>query len=700
MVNRTRVSQHGQDRQDFRSLKDFGSLHCLPGGKLRQTRRRIARAVRAVAAAAVAAALFGLPQPAPSAEDLGELEQRAFRAAVNRVAPSVVRIETVGGTDRVGRVLFGAGPTTGLVFTPDGYIVSSAFNFLNRPASILVQAPDGGRKPAKLIATDHNRKIVLLKIDAARPLPVPEIAPPGELRVGQWAIAVGRTFEGGQPNLAVGVISAANRIWGKAIQTDAAVSPNNYGGPLVDVHGRVLGVLVPLSPQETGEMAGFEWYDSGIGFAIPAQTVLELLPRLKQGKDLYPGLVGINVPVESLYTGAPVIAGSRPGSPAHKAGLKAGDRIAEIDGLKIALATQIKQEISRRYTGDKMRVAVLRDGKRFERELELAAQLDPYQHPFLGILPVRPPKEHVEGKPAGVAVRYVYPESPAAKAGIQPGDVLLALGGRPIPNADDLRARMGEHLPGETVPLEFRHGEQAQKLDVVLAALPEDLPAAELPPAHAPVKPAEGPRPAVGTIDLKSDTAKNEAVAYVPEGYRPEVPHGIVVWLHGPSGLDAKELVAHWKPLCDRHDLILLAPKSADPKRWQAADMAELQVFLRELMDKYGVDTTRAVVHGHETGGTAALRLGFAGNSPFRGVAVVDAAVAGRPPENDPALRRAFYLAWGRKSEQAGPLKELVARLRAMKYPVTLKDLGPQPRYLTSEELAELARWIDTLDRI
>ena len=89
------------------------------------------------------------------------------------------------------------------------------------------------------------------------------------MRVGQWAIAVGRTFESDRPNMAVGILSALDRVWGKAIQTDAAVSPNNYGGPLVDIRGRVLGVLVPLSPEAADEMAGVEWYDSGIGFAIP-----------------------------------------------------------------------------------------------------------------------------------------------------------------------------------------------------------------------------------------------------------------------------------------------------------------------------------------------------------------------------------------------------------------------------------------------
>jgi len=105
-------------------------------------------------------------------DDTDALEQAAFTAAVDRVAPSVLRIETVGGLEKVGQLLLGAGPTTGLVADPAGYIVSSAFNFINKPASILVRLPDGTRKPATLVATDHARMIVLLKIDAEKPLPV------------------------------------------------------------------------------------------------------------------------------------------------------------------------------------------------------------------------------------------------------------------------------------------------------------------------------------------------------------------------------------------------------------------------------------------------------------------------------------------------------------------------------------------------
>ncbi|MEQ9379958.1 MAG: S1C family serine protease, partial [Pirellulales bacterium] len=224
--------------------------------------------------------------PIHAQDDLVVLEDQAMQAAVERVAPTVVRIETVGGLDRVGQVLVGTGPTTGLIVTPDGYIVSSAFNFAQKPASIVVTLPDGSRAPAALVATDHSRMITLLKVDVDETLPTPEAVPADAINIGQWAIAVGRTFPGDLPNMSVGIISAENRIWNKALQTDAKVSPSNYGGPLVDVFGRVLGMLVPLSPTGTEESAGVEWYDSGIGFAIPLEHIEEILPRLQAGEDL------------------------------------------------------------------------------------------------------------------------------------------------------------------------------------------------------------------------------------------------------------------------------------------------------------------------------------------------------------------------------------------------------------------------------
>ena len=149
---------------------------------------------------------------------------------------------------------------------------------------------------------------VLLKIEADKPLPVPEIAPPGEMRVGQWTIAVGRTFEGNRPNMSVGILSARTASGARRSRPTPPSRRTTTAGRWWTSAAACSGVLVPLSPMETSEVAGVEWYDSGIGFAVPAQTVMEILPRLKQGEDLLPGRVGISIPAQSLYTGEPVIA--------------------------------------------------------------------------------------------------------------------------------------------------------------------------------------------------------------------------------------------------------------------------------------------------------------------------------------------------------------------------------------------------------
>ncbi|NUQ61109.1 MAG: PDZ domain-containing protein [Pirellulales bacterium] len=641
-------------------------------------------------------------------EELDLLEQKAFQAAVARVAPSVVRIEMVGGLERVGDVPFGAGPTTGLVVSEDGYIVSSTFHFVNEPSSILVQLPGQARKPAQLVATDHNRMLVLLKIETDQPLPVPEAAPTEETRVGQWAIAVGRTFAGDRPNMAVGLVSALGRVWGKAIQTDTAVSPNNYGGPLVDIRGRVLGVLTPMSPESSEEIAGYQWYDSGIGFAVPLRDVLDVVPRMKRDGDLRPGLLGIGLGKDTLYAEAPVVATVRPNSPAFKAGIKSGDRIARIDGRPVPRLVQFKSEIARRYAGDTVRLAVVRDEKETECEAPLVAELEPYQHPFLGVLPMRTAAE-AKDKPQGVTVRFVYPDSPAAKAGVEPGDVLLSVDGKAIAEAKLLRQAISERSVGDAVELEFRRRDETKKVKLDLASQPENAPAGPLPPAHATVKPGDQPdekkeeagKPAQPAMfKMKTPELTNEAWAYVPQRTAPPRPYGLVVWLHAPGGLDEKALLAQWKPHCDRDGLVLLAPKAADPDKWSLSELEFIRKLKEELENTYPIDPARVVVAGRQGGGAIAYLVAFQGPADAAAVIAVDAPTMGRLPENEPSHRLAFCVARAAKSEFAKRVEASITQLRKQKYPVTVMDLGEDPRELNAEELTELARWIDSLDRI
>ncbi len=226
--------------------------------------------------------------------DPNEETESAMKAAIAQVAPSVVRIETSGGQDIIvwtdpssgAPIRKVVGPTTGLVVDADGYIISSSFNFANKPTAIFVTVPGKGRSVAKVVAVDQSRMLTLLKADDLKGLTVPKAFPKKEIEVGQWSLAIGRTLNPNveqMPSVSAGIVSAVGRIWGRAVQTDAKVSPNNYGGPLVALDGRVMGVLVPASPQGEGDNAGIEWYDSGIGFAIPLDDINRVLAKLKAG---------------------------------------------------------------------------------------------------------------------------------------------------------------------------------------------------------------------------------------------------------------------------------------------------------------------------------------------------------------------------------------------------------------------------------
>jgi serine protease Do len=641
------------------------------------------------------AVIFSVVPIALSDDDLEFLEQQALRSAVDRVAPSVLRIETVGGLERVQKILFGTGPTTGLVVDPQGYIISSAFNFVNKPASILVRLPDGSRKPAKLVCTDHNRMIVLLKVETDKPLPMPEAVPEAEMRVGQWCVGVGRTFEADKPNMAVGVLSAKGRIWGKAIQTDASISPNNYGGPLVDVRGRVMGVIVPLSPQAANEVAGYEWYDSGIGFAVPLEQIINILPKMKKGEDLHPGVIGVNLGKGAIYTDESLISNVRARSPADKAGLKANDRIVEIDGRKVARAAEVKEMISRRYAGEKIKVIAMRGDKRIEADVDLVAKLEAYLHPFLGILPMR-----AAGDKPGAAVRYVYPNSPAAGAKIEPGDAIVSIAGKPVKNRDEALQQLDQVEPNQAAEFEVRHGDQTRKVKVKLERLPEGLPPATLPPAHAEAKPGSGAKPKVGAMPLQVAEFKNEVWAYVPENYDASVPCGVVVLLYGTTLPEQKDLLPLWKPLCDRHDLVLVVPKAANNGVWQPGEAALIEKLIGQVKGAYQVDPMRVVLFGRDSGAGLAYNAAFRNRELYRAVASLDAAPMIPPPESDPVHHLAVYVAAAKNSKQAQAIEAAAKGLRAQGVPVTQKDLGKDPRDLTPEELAELARWIDMLDRI
>ncbi|MCE9552437.1 MAG: PDZ domain-containing protein [Planctomycetes bacterium] len=623
-------------------------------------------------------------------------EEDAIRAAVARVAPSVVRIQTVGGLKAVEGVPQSGGAATGLIVSPEGLIVSSAYNFANRPTAILVQIGDRKNVPARLVATDQSRAIVLLKVDVEpdTKLIIPEAAPTQTVSPGDWAIAVGWTIDPQQVNVSVGIVSAVNRIWGKAIQTDAKVSPANYGGPLIDIHGRVLGVLVPMSPMDAAETAGAEWYDSGIGFAIPLADIFKMLPELAKGRDLHIGLMGLALKGKDLFAQPPVIAACRPGTPAYEAGLRSGDRIVAVGGKVVSNQAQMRHIVGPLYNGNRVRLTVQRGEKQIDAEFALVDKLPPFKQAMLGVLPMR-----AAGEKPGVPVRFVLPNGAAAQAGLLAGDRIEKIDGREVKDSSAAREILDTLAPEQKVDVIVRRKDKQVTLSVQLTGMTETIPA-ELPPsssiAAAKEKPAAG-----AVINVKIPELANACFAYVPPHGEPAAALGLLVELSPPGKFDQDRTVAQWKQYCDTTGTILLMPRSRDAEKWQADELELIVRAAGQLAEKYDIDATRIAAVGRQGGGAMALLAAFGRLGMFQGVAAIDAALPAsiQPPAVEPPNRLAVLVAHAAQGPAAASLGRQVPRLRELGYPVTELTLERVGGTLDGSQQQALSRWLDSLDR-
>jgi S1-C subfamily serine protease len=703
----------------------------------------------ALAALAVTGLVL-LPAPTRAGNDVDELQEKAVKDAVKRVAPSVVKIETSGGTEVVGggagprgprgpggpggMIRRGVGPTTGLIVSADGYVISSAFNFADKPSTIRVVIPGmKERKVARVVATDQTRMLTLLKLadlPADVKLPVPQPTPRKEITIGLTAIAVGRTLSAeadGPPNVSVGIVSATDRIWGKAIQTDAKVSPTNYGGPLIDLEGRVQGVLVPLSPQAEGETAGFEWYDSGIGFAIPLEDVNAVLPRLLKGTEKEPvvlkrGFLNVQMRSADMYETAPVIAAVVPGGAAEKAGVKGGDLIKEIDGRPVDNYAQVQQLLGKKYEGDPVALKVDRDKKEVAFDKLILGGEAVFAQAFLGILPIR------DDPDKGVEVRYVYPKSPAEAAKIQPGDRIMKIAPATLPlfeitrGRDQLLTALELFRPGQEIKLEVKRkaGGKAEGLtlklgeppDMVPGSLPERSSAKKAltrPGEKPPAKAADAEKkPETGLQKKTTEAGDGTYWVYVPDNYDPNHACSVLVWLH-PLGKgkerDIEDFASSWSNYCDDHNILLVCPQSENPRGWTPGEGDFVQQVVRTVVGNYTVDQRRIVVHGMGVGGEMAFFLGFQARALVRGVATVAAHYASNPREKVPGQPLSFFLVVGGKDPLKPAVKETKEKLLKLKYPVIEREVTNMGHeYIDGKAgvptLEELVRWLDTLDRM
>jgi serine protease Do len=513
--------------------------------------------------------------------------------------------------------------------------------------------------------------------------------PQTEVRVGAWAAAVGRALDpdpSRPPTVSLGVVSAVGRVWGKLLQTDAKVSPVNYGGPLVAADGRVFGVLAPASPDAAGDTAGAEWYDSGIGFAVPLADVFAALPRLRAGESLKPGKLGFAPKEPGRPYTAPVVVGTLvSNSPLAAAGVKVGDVLTAVDGKPAPNLNRWQHLLGPRYAGDAVKLTV-RTGDA-EREVTVALIGDVARRGggFLGILPDR-------AAGPGVTVRYVFPDGPAAKAGLKAGDRLTKLtsGDRPmvpIPDRDELAEFVAEMAPGTELNLERQRDGKSETVAVTLAAIPD---AATDQPAASPTgEPSAKLTP--GLTTRTNPTTKRTAWLRVPDGLKTGARPGLVVWLHPVGGdRDAEAVSTLWAEVAADRGLILAGPASLNPDGWLASEADEVLADIRKLRDELGVDPSRVVAVGAGAGGRMAFHLGFAGRDLVRGVAVIGSDLGGKPRDPIPERPLSFFLTAG----GAGGAKAL----REAGYPVTVREGAGE--VLDADAVKAVAVWADALDRI
>ena len=627
------------------------------------------------------------------AQDLSQLEEQAFREAAASLNSSIVQIQTVGGLDKVGAVRTGTAPTSGVVVSEDGYIISSAFNFASKPASILVILPDGRRLPAKHVADDLSRMLTLIKVEADD-LVVPKSYPKDEVRVGQWSIALGRTLSNDFPSVSVGIISAVGRIWGKALQTDAKVSPINYGGPLAATDGRVLGILVPLSSRAEGATAGVEWYDSGIGFAVPMSDVMRSVERLKGGENLKSGVMGVSFG-KPAPNNSPAITNVRPTSPAAAAGIESGDVIIAINGQAVSRQSQVKIVAGPLYAGEKVTLRVKRGNEEIEAEFELTDELVAFDSPFLGVLP-----ELIADQDAGgVGIRFVLPDSPAANAGLQKGNRITKINDAEVNDASELLAQVTERSVGDKVKITFTVDGEAKDAEVELTRVTEEI-AADVPPAV--MEPGEpDPNLDVGRFTVSMEAYENEYWAFVPDDYNAAHDYGLLVWVHPPGDTMEASIMRVWKRVAERRGLILMGPKAKSPRGFNQADSEYIRDCVADLQSKYSIDSDRVAVHGYKMSGLFAYHLAFNERDWVRGIAVASAPARVQIADNDPANRLLIYLHWCSGDGGAEAMQQSVEMLRQKKYPTTSRSVGDsETRYLNQDEVIELGRWIDMLDLI
>jgi len=343
---------------------------------------------------------------------------------------------------------------SGFFMTEDGYVVTNN-HVVEGGREFLVVTEDGRELDAKLIGTDERTDLALLKVEGTgfKYLKLSQEEP----KVGQWVLAVGNPFGLGG-SVSAGIVSALGRDIGSGpydnyLQIDAPVNRGNSGGPTVNTRGEVVGVNTAIFSPSGGNV--------GIAFAIPANTVQEIVNDLRDDGVVTRGWLGVRIqPVtadiaESLGAGGTdgaIVAETQTNSPAAAAGIQAGDIITKVNGEPVKDPKELSQKIANFEPNQKVSVTVMREGREQQFEVTLGdlKQLDETQE--ASAAPSAPENVQpgsldglgltIEKNPngEGVVVTGVADDSPAADKGLTAGDVILSVGGQAVDSVEDVTA--------------------------------------------------------------------------------------------------------------------------------------------------------------------------------------------------------------------------------------------------------------------
>ena len=372
----------------------------------------------------------------------------------------------------------------GIIFRSDGYVVTND-HIVNGAETIRVRPFNRQWYNAELIGEDASTDIAVLKIDVGEELPTLSFADSDEVRVGQFAIAIGNPY-GLDYTITTGIVSGVGRTlplrddiirYQDFIQTDAWLSKGNSGGPLLNIYGQVIGLNSVI--RKTDDAIATNVVKAGAGFAIPINLVKRISEQLVSNRKVTRGWLGIRM--RQVQEGIR-IRGVVPSSPAQRGGLQRDDIITRYKGREVNDFRQLQFQIAESLVGEKAKITVLRDGQ--QKTLEVSIGEIPPRHverwtiptseswKILGIFTRELGASDFENytflNPGdqGVMVKAIKLGAPAENAGILRGTLIVAINGKKVESVEQFDELVHSAQDDAEIILEITHGEGKKIISV------------------------------------------------------------------------------------------------------------------------------------------------------------------------------------------------------------------------------------------